>query len=341
MASQANSAATVMNDAPKITKGVNGSMRPGPELERAMKTMIGAGNCSMVHLLPCGTRVVKTLNPMFTDRHTHERQAKNLRREIAVYRHLPTGHPCLLQMHEAVDDGDIGVSLTLEYMPNATLNEYLHGYTIREFLDAPSRADKDCAMRRRHDSVPLRQRALWCLQATDGIALLHAHDVIHADIKPENMGVDAALNMRIFDLAGSALGDEHPLVLESTRFFMPRKSWSVYGVATDCFALGSSIYHIVPGFRPYDALADDDVDTRFERGEFPDLSGQTPEHAPKPDDTIGMSPRTGRLLFADIIDKCWHGTAVSAAAILADLQREVAETFDTEDQLWIKQTGGF
>ncbi|CAK7205972.1 hypothetical protein SEUCBS139899_008755 [Sporothrix eucalyptigena] len=309
--------------------------------------MIGSGNSSMVHLSPCGTRVIKGINRIFSDRWTHERQAEHLRREISIYRYLPEGHPRFLRMYDAVDDGDIGVSLTLEYIPNGTLHEYLRGYTLREFINTrrlssdKDQADKERRMRRRHDSLSLRQRALWALEAVDGVSFLHAHNIIHADLKPENMGVDTDLHVRIFDLAGSSLGDKPTLALESTRYFMPRASWEIYGVATDCFALGSSIYHMVTGFRPYDTLEDDEVEARYGRGEFPDLSGQTTEHIPKDGDTTGVSPVTGRLLFAETIQACWNGKFASAADLLEALQREVAETFDVADQEWIQQAGGF
>ncbi|CAK7226504.1 hypothetical protein SCUCBS95973_006222 [Sporothrix curviconia] len=272
---------------------------------------------------------------------------EDLCREAAVYRHLPKGHPRLLRLYDVVDDGDIGVSLALEYMPNGTLHEYLRGYTFREFLNSRrlpcdrDQADMERRMTRRHDSLPLRQRALWAPEAADGVVLLHAHNVMHADLKPENMGVDADLHVRILDLAGSSLGDRPPRALESTRYFMPRASWSVCNTKTECFALGSSIYHIVTGSRPYDMLPDDEVDARYGRGEFPDLSGQTTEHVPKDGDTTGVSPATGQLLFTETIRRCWHGEWDSAADVFAALQSEVAQTFDAADLQWIQQQGGF
>ena len=41
-------------------------------------------------------------------------------------------------MYESSDDGKLDVSLTLEYLANNTLHEYLRGFTFREFLNAKS-----------------------------------------------------------------------------------------------------------------------------------------------------------------------------------------------------------
>ncbi|KAL1887240.1 hypothetical protein Sste5346_010335 [Sporothrix stenoceras] len=239
----------------------------GTEERRQMDSMIGTGNSGMVHLLPCGTRIRKSVAIWRKDEFILKQQAQHLRNEIAVYKHLPE------------TDGKLDVYLTLEYLPNNTLHEYLRGFTFKQVLNAKSlkgekHTDIENRLRRRHDSISLRDRARWVLEATDGIAVLHAHDVIHCDIKPENMGLDAQLGVRIFNLAGSSIPGQPPLCAESQRYYMPRESWEIYNAVTDLFALGSSIYHIVTGVRPYDLVPDDDVEAMFQRGEFPGRSAE-------------------------------------------------------------------
>lgn len=311
--------------------------------------MIGCGNSSMVHLLPCGTKVTKAVRRWNDDVRGMREQAKHLRREVAVYNHLPADHPRFLRLYDSSDDGDFGVSLTLEYMPHGTLHEYLRGYTLRDFWDDKRRPgeaqpDHERRLRRRHDSLPLRLRARWALEAAEGVVVLHAHDIVHCDLRPENMGVDATLGVRIFDLAGCSLGDLAPYLMEDARYCMPRASWDVYNVVTDCFALGSNLYEMVTGFRPYDSLGnntnDDEIAARYKRGEFPDLSGQTGEDAGKEGDTNGTNPLTGQLLFSGTIRKCWHGEFVSAADVLAALKKEVVQTFGEDDLQWIEKVSG-
>ncbi|CAK7221380.1 hypothetical protein SBRCBS47491_004511 [Sporothrix bragantina] len=331
----------------------------GSDEDIALSTMIGVGVSGIVHLSPCGTKVIKSVPAWRGDERDVATRCKQLRNEIALYQYLPQNHPRLPRYIESVDDGEKTVALTLEYLPNATLHEYLRGYTLQQFFKMRTPKDKtqaefEASLRRRHDSIPLRERARWCLEAADGIVMLHSHGVIHADLKPENMGVDANLGVRLLDLAGSArLGVSPALCLESTRYFMSRASWDIVNETTDCFALGSSIYHIVTGWRPYDSLPDDEVEARYERQEFPDLSGQSTEGPvmEKTDevmsetlsqtpDTTGISPVTGQLLFANTIRGCWFAEFASAADVLESLKKEVLSTFDEADLAYIRKASG-
>ncbi|CAK7216598.1 hypothetical protein SCUCBS95973_002861 [Sporothrix curviconia] len=315
--------------------------------------MIGCGMSGMVHRTPCGTMVKKSIAAWRVDDYLLRMNHEHLRNEIAIYKHLPQNHPRLLRFCDSFDDGaGVGadnVWLTLEYMPNGTLMEYLRGYAYNDYRNRP-RSERDVTeaefavrVRPRHDSIPLRQRARWCLEAADGVVLLHAHNIIHAGIKPENMGLDASLSVRLLDFAGSAAPGGKALTLESTGYYLPRASWEIVNATTDCFALGSSIYHIVTGYRPHDGVEDDEVDARFERGEFPDLSGKTREHDVTEagnDDTTGVSPVSGQLLFAETINKCWHGAFATSADVLDALKKEVLATFNQEDLSFIEDASG-
>ena len=181
------------------------------------------------------------------------------------------------------------------------------------------------------------------LDATDGIAVLHAHDVIPCDIKPENIGRDAQLSVRIFDLACSSLLGQPPLCAESRRCYMPRESWEIYNTVTDLFALDSNIHHIVTGVRPYDLVPDDDVEAMFQRGEFSDHSaeGDAASGGSKGDDDAnGTSPVTGELLFAGTIRKCWHGEFPTANDVMESLKAEVVRTFNETDLKYIEDASG-
>ncbi|OAA63565.1 Protein kinase-like domain protein [Niveomyces insectorum RCEF 264] len=325
--------------------------------------MLGLGASGIVMPIPGSTRCVKAVMPWHTG-FLRDLQCRHLRREIEVYRHLHTvgvvgaadpstntRHPRFCQMFAASDDGRDNVSLTLEYLPNWTVDEYLRGYSHHQSLGSK----KGTFTRRRHDTIPMRQRARWALEAADGLAQLHAHGVIHADLKPLNMALDAGLGLRIIDLAGCALlaQNKPPLCLESTRFFLPRsmKAADNYSVTTDLFALGSSLYQIVTGYQPYDDLSDDEVEARYSRHEFPDLAPPAPTVALFEDDTTrvddvggvgigGVRASTGRLLFADIMQACWLCEVPSAAAVLEALLREVRSEFSDDDLRFIQEASG-
>ena len=72
-------------------------------------------------------------------------------------------------------------------------------------------------------------------------------------------------------------------------------------VATDISALGSCIFQIGIGKKPYKGLDDDDVEKRFANGEYPGLKG---------------------ILFAEVIRKCWYSEFESAEAVMQALSME-------------------
>ncbi|OAA62642.1 Protein kinase-like domain protein [Niveomyces insectorum RCEF 264] len=286
--------------------------------------MAGHGNTGMVILQPCGTRVIKAPSPvsMFYDsKYLHN----EYRREIAVYKHLPQGHPRLVRMLDYEDDGGSNVSITLEYMPNNSIQRYLVGG-----CNDTKPSDEELARGR---AVPRWRRASWALEATDGVMMLHAHGVIHADLKPENMLLDQDLHVRIIDLPGCALHDLPPLSLESAPFAMPRTPANSNGtmgcsVTTDLFALGSSFFQMETCFPPWHGRDHDEIRALYAQGAFPDLA------------TVRGAPDGRPLVFAHTIDKCWHGALATAADVLASLKADIRAFLGPEDIALIERHSG-
>ena len=202
-----------------------------------------------------------------------------------MYQRLPPYHPRVLHMFSYSDDH----GLTLEYMPNGNLRAYLE----------------------KEKEIMTRQRLQWCIEAAEGVVLLHSLGIIHADIKPENMLLDALLGVRIIDMSGSSISGKAPLSLESTRFFLPRCRTTDMpcGVDTDLFALGSSFYQIITGRQPYAELSDKEVEKRFACGDFPSVSG---------------------IPFGDTIRRCWRCEIGSAQIVLDSLNAEKRRLTDAD-----------
>lgn len=83
---------------------------------------------------------------------------------------------------------------------------------------------------------------------------------------------------------------------------MPRDDKDSADVKTDTFALGSTIYYIVTGHRPFPQLhtIDDEAEflCRFREGRFPDL-----------EEEVG----------GETVRKCWEGRYSSAGEVVDDL----------------------
>jgi serine/threonine protein kinase len=239
--------------------------------------MLSAGSTGIIERLPCGDKVKKSPWPHESS-YDKKIQRRQLDREFEVYQRLPSSHNRLIRMFGFSDDDDRG--LVFEYMPNGNLRAFLESDT----------------------EISIAQRIQWCVEAVEAVVLLHSYNIIHADIRPENMLLDESYGLRIIDLAGASIDGKRPLSLESTRFFLPRsmKDEMPCSIATDLFALGSSIYQIITCRQPYEDLKDEDVEARFARKEFPKVDG---------------------IQYGDVIRKCWMCEFDSAQEVLDSLRK--------------------
>ncbi|KAI9746806.1 MAG: hypothetical protein M4579_007588, partial [Chaenotheca gracillima] len=85
-------------------------------------------------------------------------------------------------------------------------------------------------------------------------------------------------------------------------------------VSSDLFALGSMIYEILTGNRPYEEKSSREVERAFDREEYPDLQA------------------LGR--FEEIVGNCWSRRYQSADELLRQVKLIVAE--ETERPMSIK-----
>ena len=195
-----------------------------------------------------------------------ESSHKDIKREAEIYRRLGP-HDRLVPMLGYSEEG-----LVLEYMENGTLEDYL----------------------RKHHNVTMDQRLRWAQEAAEGLQLLHSHGIIHCDTKPRNFLLDTGLNLKIADFSGSCKKGSTPHASESTRYYLPRDWKGPSTVATDLFALGSTIYELLAGYSPYEEVPSDEVERRYQEREFPDVSN---------------------LPCGDVIIKCWLGEFDSAQQV--------------------------
>jgi|SRR5690242_4021830 len=233
---------------------------------------LNGGTTGLVRLLDSGD-VVKS---PWTGRPSAADCRQDMEIEAKIYQRLGT-NPRLVQFK---DWNPVNHELTLEYMPNGSLKEYVqkHG----------------------HDIPPFRRRQ-WVQEVTEGVQLLHSHNVIQGDVGPHNFLLDINLSLKICDFGGSSLDGSEAMVVPGVRYRMPRLGGTT--VKEDLFALGSTIYFITTGQEPYEDLTDEaQVEKLYKDGKFPELSGVT---------------------FADIIGLCWRQEAESVETIIELVMRSL------------------
>ncbi|KAL1851762.1 hypothetical protein VTK73DRAFT_9333 [Phialemonium thermophilum] len=263
----------VDHDAPTSTP----SHDPEKATEHTTKkqpVLVGCGSVGSIELSPCGTRVIKTARPGSSKR-SHKFNMRAILREWDVYLRIPP-HPRILQFYSLAAT-PTSASITLEYKKNGNLRDYLA----------------------RHPDQTLLQRMQWCVQATEGLYVLHRSKVVHSDLRPDNLLVADDLTLCIIDFSGSAVEGAQSLVAESRGYFLPRADWETTP-DTDRFALGSCFYHIMTGRDPYHDVADpDQIDAEFARGAYP--------------------ADVHDLLIGSVIIKCWRCEYASTLDVYHDL----------------------
>lgn len=125
------------------------------------------------------------------------------------------------------------------------------GSTLRDYLETQG------------SCISLSKRLEWAHDIAVALHSLHASNIIHADMKPENILRDETDKVYLIDFSESWIDGKSGSSLESVRFFLPRDIKSDSTVQTDIFAFGSTLYEIMTGTRPYHDLADEEVEEPF------------------------------------------------------------------------------
>jgi serine/threonine protein kinase len=239
---------------------------------------VGHSGKAFVELLPSGL-VVKTPipNPYCPPEERDHRQ--NMRIEAQVYDKLGQ-HPRIPRL---VNWDPESCCLTLEYLENGNLRDYIGENST---------------------TITPQLRLQWARQAAEGLAVLHAANVLHCDLSQRNL-LDSNFNLKISDFGGSSINGLEPTATPSTRFKHPGYDWDALPVVgDDIFSLGSLIYFIMTNSSPYEEIPSDEVDRLYEAQQFADVSNLSCGH---------------------IIMQCWLRQVDTAQAVydrLAELENE-------------------
>ena len=171
--------------------------------------------------------------------------------------------------------------LELKFYPNGNLKDYISRNNL-----GTTEADKK----------------RWALQMIESVYYLHSKGVRHGDLRLDQWLLDER-NARLCDFEGSGF-DAQPTLglemrsargLECLSHWLPRPDEDDSSEKTDIFALGSSLYELMAGEKPFAGMDDDTIETRFRQGTFPDTTG---------------------LILGVEISKCWNQEFKNAGELL-------------------------
>jgi serine/threonine protein kinase len=115
----------------------------------------------------------------------------------------------------------------------------------------------------------------------ESVVYIHSKGVRHSDLRLEQWLVDEHGNARLSDFNPSGFDHQPSLGLkgksargfERSSHYLPRPYDVDSSVASDLFALGSSLYELVTGQQPYHGFDDNTIEALFAKGSFPKTEG--------------------------------------------------------------------
>lgn len=136
----------------------------------------------------------------------------------------------------------------------------------RVFLVMQFIAGEDLAeiVSRQPGPLPRHQVIAWADQLLDALIYLHTRDrqIVHRDIKPHNLKLTANGRIALLDFGlaraeSDTTGTGSGSVFGFTRRYSPPEQMQDQGTSprSDIYALGATLYHLVTGVKPPDAMA--------------------------------------------------------------------------------------
>lgn len=117
-----------------------------------------------------------------------------------------------------------------------------------DFVDVKYYPHGDLAafMLNKKDEVTLDLQRKWLRQIIEAVVKIHEHSVIHLDLALRQFFLDDNLDARLGDFSSSQYPRHIALGYERASHCLPRDYEGPNSVTSDLFALGSTLYKLLP-----------------------------------------------------------------------------------------------
>jgi len=198
-------------------------------------------------------------------------------------------------------DADEHHSIIMEYVPGGSLRRELVRQTV----------------------LPQVEALLLTLEVADALAQAHRLDVIHRDVKPENVLLARDGTVRLSDFGLARIGERSftapGTVLGTVAYLSPEVLWGhEVDARTDLWSLGVMLFEMLSGVRPFVASSPGATLTAILQQPVPELAAFCPSASP------GLVELTHRMLQKDREQRISSSAEVSSAveSLLESLSAE-------------------
>jgi serine/threonine-protein kinase len=224
-----------------------------------LESKLGSGGMSTVFLARDETLerwvAVKVMHREISDQPD---QIERFRREARTVAQL--SHPNVVAVIDAGEDGGY---------PYIVL-EYVEGETLKQRIERLGR-------------LPVDEAVAYAIEIGRGLAAAHARRMVHRDVKPQNVLIDAEGRAKVtdFGIARSLEADgltKTGRVLGTTDYVAPEQAMG-HGVdsRSDIYSLGVLLYEMLTGEVPFRAETVVGVAMKHVNEDMPDVQGRRPE----------------------------------------------------------------
>src|SRR5919107_899299 len=227
-------------------------------------------------------------------------QLERFRREARAVARL--SHPHIVGVIDAGED---------EHRPYIVF-EYIDGETLKQRI-------------RRLGRLPIDEAIAYAIEVARAIGCAHSNHIVHRDIKPQNVLIDAEGSAKVTDFGIARSLQEDGLtadgrVLGTTDYVSPEQALGhdVSG-QSDIYSLGVVLFEMLTGDVPFHGENQVSVAMKHVREDLPDVQKRRPEVA------AGLAAILDRMTCKDL--KKRYADAIDLQADLEEaLSRELART---------------
>ncbi|MDY2788099.1 MAG: Stk1 family PASTA domain-containing Ser/Thr kinase [Atopobium sp.] len=175
------------------------------------------------------TVAIKTMLPQYAADHSFAARFKQEAQAAAALQ-----SPYIVSVYDWGKDGDTYYIVM----------EYLHGTDLKSGI-------------RKHGALDCRKVAQIGSQISQALSVAHRHDIIHRDIKPQNIMVQPDGNIKVMDFGIARAKNSHLTtdnnVLGTAHYVSPEQTQGkVLGPTSDIYSLGIVMYEAATGRVPFE-----------------------------------------------------------------------------------------